>query len=52
MPTTFRDFVKLAGRMGPAQPLAVRTDRSHQVITLVLRLYSGVYRPLARSARV
>lgn len=23
MPTTFRDFVKLAGRMGPAQPLAV-----------------------------
>ncbi|CAM9915011.1 unnamed protein product, partial [Choristocarpus tenellus] len=21
MPTTFRDFVKLAGRMGPAQPL-------------------------------
>ncbi|CAM9623025.1 unnamed protein product [Pylaiella littoralis] len=22
MPTTFRDFVKLAGRMGPAQPLA------------------------------
>lgn len=25
MPTTFRDFVKLAGRMGPAQPLEVKT---------------------------
>lgn len=24
MPTTFRDFVKLAGRMGPAQPLEVK----------------------------
>lgn len=27
MPTTFRDFVKLAGRMGPAQPLEVSLDR-------------------------
>ncbi|CAM9501808.1 unnamed protein product [Laminaria digitata] len=28
MPTTFRDFVKLAGRMGPAQPLTDGGDAS------------------------
>ena len=35
MPTTFRDFVKLAGRMGPAQPLEVEPTAEGEASSVV-----------------